>query len=304
VKALPSKDLFCAIEKQSNECCACAKIIFKVGGGWEAFKRNRLAVYALAFLFLLFFFACFGPIMNEADYETTHLEAHNLAPSLEHWFGTDDLGRDVFTRIWIGARISLFIALAATIIDTLIGIAWGGVSAFTGGKVDECMMRIADILFSIPSLLVVILLIVSIGPGLLPLIIAMAITGWVNMARIVRGEVLRIKQQEYVLAAYVLAVPKWRILFRHIIPNAYGPILVTMTLTIPLAIFTEAYLSFLGLGVPPPMASWGTMVNDGLPALRYYPWRLFFPAFFISMTMLCFNFIGDGLRQAFDLMDE
>jgi oligopeptide transport system permease protein len=162
------------------------------------------------------------------------------------------------------------------------------------------MMRVADILYTIPYLIVVILLMVIIGPGITTIIIALTITGWINMARIVRSQILQIKQQDYVNAAFALGASRKRILLRHLIPNAMGPIIVTLTLTIPSAIFAEAFLSFLGLGVQAPIASWGTMANDGLPALRYYPWRLFFPAIFISLTMLSFNLLGDGLRDAFD----
>jgi oligopeptide transport system permease protein len=162
------------------------------------------------------------------------------------------------------------------------------------------MMRIADVLYGLPYLLVVIMLMVVMGSGLIPIIIAMTITGWINMARIVRGQVLQLKEQEFVMAAEVLGASFSRILLKHLLPNAMGPIIVTMTLTVPTAIFTEAFLSFLGLGVQAPVASWGTMASEGLPALRYYPWRLFFPAAFISITMLAFNLVGDGLRDALD----
>jgi oligopeptide transport system permease protein len=224
----------------------------------------------------------------------------NQPPSAKHWFGTDELGRDVFARTWYGARISLFIGLAAALIDLFIGVLWGGIAGFRGGKTDEVMMRIADILWAVPYLLLVILLMVILGQGLGTMILAMTITGWINMARIVRGQVLQLKNQEYVLAAQTLGASTSRIMFKHLIPNAMGPILVTLTLTIPSAIFTEAFLSYLGLGVPQPLASWGTMASEGVQALQYYPWRLFFPATFICLTIFAFNVVGDGLRDALD----
>ncbi|UII57017.1 ABC transporter permease [Cytobacillus spongiae] len=264
------------------------------------FRKNKLAMFGIVLLALLVFMAIFGPYMTEYDYKTNDLTNTNKAPSSEHWFGTDDLGRDVFTRVWEGARISLFIGVAAALIDFTIGVLWGGISGYKGGRVDELMMRFADILYGIPYLLLVILLMVVLGQGLGTMILAMTITGWINMSRIVRGQVLSLKGQEYVLAARTLGASTSRIMGRHLIPNTMGPILVTMTLTVPSAIFTEAFLSYLGLGLTPPLASWGTMASEGIPALRYYPWRIFFPATFICLTIFAFNVIGDGLRDALD----
>jgi oligopeptide transport system permease protein len=264
------------------------------------FRKNKLALFGLVLLAILIFMAIFGPMMTEYDYKQNDLANKNQAPSSEHWFGTDDLGRDVFTRTWEGARISIFIGVAAALIDLCIGVIWGGIAGYKGGRTDEFMMRFADILYGIPYLLLVILLMVVLGQGLGTMILAMTITGWINMSRIVRGQVLSLKNQEYVLAAKTLGSNTARIMSKHLIPNAMGPILVTMTLTVPSAIFTEAFLSFLGLGLTPPLASWGTMANDGLPALRYYPWRLFFPAIFICLTIFAFNVVGDGLRDALD----
>jgi oligopeptide transport system permease protein len=224
----------------------------------------------------------------------------NLPPSLQFWFGTDELGRDLFTRIFWGARLSLFIGIAASFIDLVIGVVYGAVSAIFGGKVDEAMMRLCDILFSIPYLLVVILLMVIIGSGITTIIIALTMTGWIHMARMVRGQILQLKELDFVKAARACGASRFRLFWRHLIPNCMGPIIITVTLTIPAAIFAEAFLSFLGLGIQAPLASWGTMASDGLPAMRYYPWRLFFPAAFISLTMLSFNLLGDGLRDAFD----
>jgi oligopeptide transport system permease protein len=223
-----------------------------------------------------------------------------MAPSWEHWFGTDDLGRDMFVRIWYGARISLFVGISAALIDCIFGILWGGIAALCGGKTDEMMMRFVDVLYALPSLLVVTFLMVILGPGLLTILISLSLLGWITMARIVRAQFLILKEQGYVYASRALGAGFWRILFKHLLPNAFGPIVVSLTLTIPTAIFTEAFLSYLGLGVQAPIASWGTMSNEGLPALEYYPWRLFFPAGLICLTMLAFNAIGDGLNDALE----
>ncbi len=264
------------------------------------FRKNKLALVGVVILILLIFMAIFGPYMTGYDYATNDLANKNQPPSSDHWFGTDDLGRDVFTRTWEGARISIFIGIAAALIDLTIGVFWGGIAGYKGGRIDEYMMRAADVLAGIPYLLLVILLMVVLGSNVSTMILAMSITGWVNMARIVRGQVLSLKGQEYVLASRTLGAGTSRIMSKHLIPNAMGPIIVTMTLTIPSAIFTEAFLSFLGLGLTPPIASWGTMASDGLPALRYFPWRLLFPATFICLTIFAFNVIGDGLRDALD----
>ncbi|REJ18483.1 MAG: diguanylate cyclase [Caldibacillus debilis] len=264
------------------------------------FRQNKLAMFCVFLLLVLVAMAIFVPWFSKYDYDTNDLMNTNQPPSAKHWFGTDDLGRDVFVRTWVGARISLTIGVVAALIDLLIGVVWGGIAGYKGGRVDEVMMRIADILNGIPYLLVIILFMVVFGQELWTMILAMTVTGWINMARIVRGQVLQLKNQEFVLAARTLGASFNRILFKHVIPNAMGPILVTLTLTIPSAIFTEAFLSFLGLGLNPPLASWGTMANEGLPALEYYPWRLFFPATFICLTMFALNVIGDGLRDAID----
>lgn len=267
---------------------------------WRRFKLNLPATMGLFVLGILFIFAIIGPYLSGYTYYDTDLALKNHPPSARFWFGSDDLGRDVFTRTWYGARISLFVGITAAVVDLIIGVLWGSIAAFSGKWVDEIMMRFADVLYGLPYLLVVIMLMVVMGSGLIPIIVAMTIIGWITMARIVRGQILQIKRLEYVLAAQALGAGFSRILFKHLIPNAMGPIIVTMTLTIPSAIFVEAFLSFLGLGVQAPMASWGTMASEGLSAMKYYPWRLFFPAFFISLTMLAFNLVGDGLRDALD----
>lgn len=266
---------------------------------WRRFKKNKLALIGIVTIVLLGIMAFIGGPISGHSYSETNLINANKSPSLDHWFGTDNLGRDIFSRTWYGAKISLFIGLMAALIDLVIGVIWGVVSGYFGGKVDEYMMRIADILYGVPYLLVVILLMVIMPQGLWTLILAMTITGWINMARIVRGQVLQLKSEEYITASRSLGASSIRIMVKHLLPNTLGPILVTLTLTIPTAIFTEAFLSYLGLGVPAPLASWGTMSSDALPALKY-PFQLFFPSLFICLSMLSFNIIGDGLRDAID----
>lgn len=222
--------------------------------------------------------------------------------NMSYVFGTDDLGRDILTRVMYGARISLTIAFVATLGNLLIGVVYGSVAGYEGGRVDELMMRIVDIINSIPLVLYVILLMVTFknSDGLQNIIIALVSVYWVSMARLVRGQMLALKEQEFVLAARVIGVPKSKIIFRHLIPNAMGPIIVSMAMMVPSAIFTEAFLSFIGLGVSAPQASWGTLANNALSGLTTYPYQLFFPAVAIAVTMLAFNFLGDGLRDALD----
>nr|WP_238188513.1 ABC transporter permease [Paenibacillus sp. L3-i20] len=262
---------------------------------------NKMAMAGFWIIVAMILVAIFMPLIWPFDHFTNDLSKTNLPPSSTHWFGTDDLGRDMFERVWKGAQVSLFVGVVAALIDLIIGIIYGGIMGYYGGKVDEVMNRFSEILNSIPYLLVVILLLVVMEPSITTIIVAMSITGWINMAWIVRGQVMQLKNQEYALASKSLGAGAMRIIFRHLIPNAMGPILVTLTLTIPSAIFTEAFLSFLGLGVQSPIASWGTMIDDGVAGiLADHWWRLFFPAFFLSLTIFAFNVFGDGLRDAFD----
>ena len=256
----------------------------------------------LIVILLLVVMALVGPYMLPYEYYGIDLKSgKNLEPSGDHWFGTDDLGRDMFVRTWYGARISLTIGIVAALIDLVVGVLYGGISGYKGGRTDEIMMRIVDVLWGLPYLLVVILLLVVMGPGLLTIIIALTVTGWLNMARLVRGQILQLKEQEFVLASKALGASTKRLMMKHLIPNTMGPILVMLTFTVPNAIFAEAFLSFLGLGVQAPIASWGTMINDALVVvLSDEWWRLFFPALFLSLTLLAFNAFGDGLRDALD----
>ena len=262
---------------------------------------NKLAVMGFLFIVLMGLLAIFVPIFSQYGYAENNLSINNEAPSLTHWFGTDQLGRDIFVRVMYGARYSLIIGFVASFLNLFIGIIYGGIAGFVGGKLDNIMMRIVDIINSIPMTIYVILLMVMFEKGgLFNIIIALSVSYWISMARIVRGEILQLKQQEFVLAAKTLGASGKRILFKHLIPNCLGSIIVTLTLQIPTAIFTEAFLSFIGLGIAPPAASWGTLANDALQSLRLYPYQLLFPTLAICLTILSFNLLGDGLRDALD----
>lgn len=268
---------------------------------WRRLRKNKLAMAGLVFLILLTLFAILGPMFSPYAIDETNYPNQNKAPSSSHWFGTDEAGRDVFTRTWYGARVSLFVGVMAALIDFFIGIIYGGISGYKGGRTDAVMMRVIEVLYGLPHLLVVILLMVVMGPSLTTIIVALTVTGWVGMARIVRGQVLQIKNYEFVTASKSFGAKTSRIIRKNLLPNTMGPIIVQMTLTVPSAIFAEAFLSFLGLGIQAPFASWGVMANDALPViLSGHWWRLFFPAFFISLTMFAFNVLGDGLQDALD----
>ena len=268
---------------------------------WRKLKCNRLALIGLIFVTLITLGAFVVPMLSKFHYAGNDLMATNQGPSLEHWFGTDSLGRDLFVRVMYGARYSLFIGFAASVLNLLIGILYGGIAGLFGGWIDNIMMRIIDIIYSIPMTIYVILLMVIFDKGgLFNIIVALAVSYWIGLARIVRSEILQLKQQEFTLAARALGASQKRILLKHLLPNCMGSIIVTLTLQIPSAIFTEAFLSFIGLGIVPPAASWGTLANDALQTLRLYPYQLFFPTLAICLTILSFNLLGDGLRDALD----
>lgn len=269
--------------------------------------KNKLALTGLLFLLFIIFFAIFGPKMLPYSGSAQDLSNTNLPPTAKHWFGTDDLGRDMWVRTWLGARVSLTIGIVAALIDLIIGVIIGGISGYMAGRgkkgdrVDGMLMRIVEILYGIPYLLVVILLMVIMEPGVISIIIALTLTGWVGMARIVRGQVLQLKSEEYIMAAEKLGTSHFNIIRRHLLPNMMGVIIVNVTFTVPTAIFSEAFLSFIGLGVQAPNASWGTMANDALGVILSGEWwQLFFPALLISLTMFAFNAFGDGLQDSLD----
>lgn len=272
--------------------------------GWQQMKKNRLALLGMAIVIVMVILAVVGPWLSAYTYDYQDLAGANAYPSSAHWFGTDSLGRDLFVRVLYGARISLSIGFIASLINLFIGVLYGGFAGLMGGKVDRMMMHVIDILYSIPMLLYVILLMVVFKPGLLNIYIALGIAYWLNMARIVRGQILSLKQQDYVMAARACGTSTWHILRRHMIPNCVGPIIVTLTLSIPEAIFTEAFLSFIGLGVSAPMASWGVLSSEGINSMRSFPFQLIFPALALCITMLGFMFLGDGLRDALDPQNQ
>ncbi|OEG00087.1 diguanylate cyclase [Vulcanibacillus modesticaldus] len=298
-----TKEMFRRIEVDKSEAEVIARPSINFWqDAWRRLKMNNLAMFGLGLIIFLVVMALFGPYLVPYTYDFQVLEDQNQGISAAHWFGTDDLGRDIFVRIWNGGRVSLLIGLMAALSDLIIGVIYGGLSGYRGGKIDQLMMRIVDVLYALPYLLVVILMMVVMETrGIITIIMALAATGWVGMARLVRGQILQLKEMEFVLAARTLGASTKRLLFKHLIPNSMGPIIVNMTLTVPSAIFAEAFLSFIGLGVQAPLASWGTMVNEGVAVmLSGYWWRLFFPAVMISLTMFAFNVFGDGLRDALD----
>ncbi|MGF7058979.1 ABC transporter permease [Brassicibacter mesophilus] len=267
---------------------------------WRSLLKHKTATISLFILLIIVFFALLGPYMNEYKYYDTNYEETYQSPNSSHWFGTDKFGRDQWTRVWQGTRISIYIALLAATLDLLIGVTFGAISGYFGGKIDSIMQRIIEVLVGIPRLIVVILLMMFMKPGILTLTIAMVFTGWVSMARIVRGQILKLKGQEYVLAAKTLGASNFDIIFKQLLPNMLGVIIVNMMFTIPSAIFTEAFLSFIGLGLQEPLASLGVLINDGYQSMRNQFYLLLYPAIVIILLMVGFNILSDGLRDAFD----
>ena len=267
---------------------------------WRRLKLNKFAMVGFYLLIGVTLIAIIGPYFQKYWYDMQNLAARHQMPNGLHWFGTDEFGRDLWVRVWWGTRISLFIGIMAAVMDLVIGVLYGGISAYYGGKVDDVMQRFIEVVYSIPYMLITVLLIVMMGAGIWTIVIAYGITGWISMARLVRGQILSLKEQEYVLAATSLGASSWRIITKHLIPNALGFIIIQITFTIPQAIFTEAFLSFLGLGVKVPLASLGMLLSDGVGSMRAFPWRLVFPAIIFSLMMVSFNLLGDGLRDALD----
>jgi len=272
---------------------------------WKRMRRNRAAVAAGALLAVIALITVAAPwLPGLPDPTAQDLKLGATPPSAAHWFGTDELGRDTLARVVHGGRISLMVGLVATLVSLVIGVTWGAVAGYRGGRTDELMMRVVDILYSLPYIFLVILLLVFFSRSILMLFVALGLVQWLTMARIVRGQVLSLKQQTFVEAARALGADDAAVIFRHIVPNTLGPVIVYTTLTVPAIILQEAFLSFLGLGVQPPDASWGTLVSDGARVLALFPWLVVFPGLALSLTLLCFNFLGDGLRDALDPYDR
>ena len=269
----------------------------------DAFLRlttNKLSLFSLIYIICLVVIALVTPFIAPYDYAYQDLAIGASPPSADHLLGTDTLGRDLLTRMMYGSRISLMVGFLATSVALVIGVIWGTIAGFAGGKVDAIMMRIVDTLYGIPFIILIILLMVIFGRNLILLFLAIGAVEWLTMARIVRSQVLNLSKQEFILSAEAMGVNKSSIVFRHLIPNAMGPVIVYATLTVPQIMLLESFLSFLGLGVQPPLSSWGLLIRDGAVSMEEYWWLLIFPSLAFSLTLFSLNFIGDGLRDAID----
>ena len=267
---------------------------------WERLCANRMARIGGGLFIGIALLCLIGPFFVPHSHETTQLAYGAQAPSWTHWFGTDELGRDILVRTLIGGRISIGVGFAATVVALLIGVVYGMIAGYNGGRIEATMMRFVDTLYALPFTIMVILLTVLLGRSILLIFLAIGAVEWLTMARIVRGQTKALRKQTFIDAAIVGGVPTRRILGRHILPNLLSPVIVFTTLTIPAVILLESVISFLGLGVQPPMSSWGMLINEGAVKLDIYPWMLIFPALFFSLTIFAFNFVGDGLRDALD----
>ncbi|MGG7144068.1 ABC transporter permease [Clostridium nigeriense] len=267
---------------------------------WRRLKKNPVAMGALFVLIALILMAIFAPIIRNMDYETVVTTKKNLSPNSEFWWGTDAMGRDLFTRVWIGTRISISIALIATVIDIVVGCLYGGIAAYMGGIVDEVMMRIVEVLNSIPYLIITLLILVVLGNGYFQLMLALCLTAWTGTARMIRGQILQLRESEYVLAAEALGASPMRIIVKHLLPNTIGLIILDVASTIPSVIVSETTLSFLGLGLNIPAFSLGSLLSAGQQAMAFYPYQLLFPTIILCLLILSFNILGDGLRDALD----
>jgi len=267
---------------------------------WSRLSKNRLAMFGLLFLALIMLLCLLAPWLTPYSYEEQNLRLGAQTPSFSHLLGTDTFGRDMLTRILYGGRLSLAVGFIATAVALVIGVAWGAVAGYLGGRVDALMMRLVDILYALPFMIFIVLLMVVFGRNLLLLFLAIGAVEWLTMARIVRGQIQSLRQQEYVEAAHSLGLGTAAIIWRHLIPNALGPVIVYTTLTIPNVMLLEAFLSFLGLGVQPPASSWGLLISSGVETMEEYPWLLIFPGMALTLTLFALNFLGDGLRDALD----
>jgi len=268
--------------------------------------RNKAAVVSMVFLGVVALMAVFAPLLSPHAYDEIYWDRIQAPPDFAnaHWFGTDGNGRDMFIRVLYGARVSLAVGLLATSVSLLIGVTYGAVAGFLGGRIDNLMMRIVDVLYALPFMFFVIMLMVVFGRNIFLIFVALGAVEWLTMARIVRGQTISVKRKEFIEAAHASGVSNTKIIFRHVIPNVLGPVIVYMTLTIPQVILTESFLSFLGLGVQEPLTSWGVLISEGAKVMEFAPWMLVFPATFLAATLFAFNFIGDGLRDALDPKDR
>lgn len=294
-----------SFERVGTDLKSAQKIVRPSIGFWKdairRFKLNKVAVGAFFYMIILTVLAIIIPLISKHSPSDQDLLKTYLKPLTDGYiFGTDELGRDLWVRVWKGAQISLFIGFAAAIVDFILGVTIGGIAGYFGGKIDAFIMRTVDVLIGIPYLMIVILLTLILQPGVITIVIALSVTGWCGMARIVRGQVLQLKEQEFVLAAKVLGGNAKRIILTHLIPNTLGVVIVRATLTIPSAIFSEAFLSYIGLGVRMPTPSWGTLASDGVASFQAFPHLLLLPAAFICLTMLALNILGDALRDVLD----
>jgi oligopeptide transport system permease protein len=273
---------------------------------WQVLRRNRAAMAALVVLVIMTALVIVAPFLSPYSFDYTDWTQISVPPSLAeaHPFGTDALGRDLFVRTLYGGRISLMVGIVATLVSLVIGISYGAIAGYLGGRVDQIMMRIVDILYALPFMFLVILLMVFFGRNIVLIFVAIGAINWLDMARIVRGQTLSLKTREFIEAARAGGVSTPRIIRRHIVPNLLGVVAVYVTLTIPQVILVESFLSFLGLGVQEPMTSWGALVNEGAREMESAPWTLIFPSLFLAVTLFCFNFIGDGMRDALDPRDR
>ncbi|MDG0979612.1 MAG: ABC transporter permease [Halieaceae bacterium] len=268
---------------------------------WRRLKKNRLALFGLGLLTSFVLVALLTPWIAPYAYDAQNLDLGATPPSSAHWLGTDIFGRDLLTQIMYGGRISLAVGFVATAVALLIGVTWGAIAGYVGGRVDAVMMRIVDILYALPFMIFIVLLMVVFGRNLLLLFLAIGAVEWLTMARIMRGQVQTLRKQEFVEAAISLGLGPATIIRRHLVPNALGPIIVYTTLTIPSVMLLEAFLSFLGLGVQPPETSWGLLISYGAETMEEYPWLLLFPGMALTLTLFALNFLGDGLRDALDV---
>jgi oligopeptide transport system permease protein len=268
---------------------------------WQRMRKNRLAIVSLGLLIALITIALLTPWIAPYSYQAQNLELGASPPSWQHWLGTDIFGRDLLTQILYGGRISLAVGFMATAVALLIGVTWGAIAGYFGGRVDAAMMRLVDILYALPFMIFIVLLMVVFGRNLLLLFLAIGAVEWLTMARIMRTQVQTLRQQEFVEAAVSLGLSPWAVIRRHVVPNALGPIIVYTTLTIPSVMLLEAFLSFLGLGVQPPQTSWGLLISYGAESMEEYPWLLIFPGLALTVTLFALNFLGDGLRDALDV---